>query len=76
MDARRLPLDEWVLPGVRYRSTAGDIAFALVLRLENELQGKRQADDLQQAETYGQENARTDEKSDEWGAPHKRINCI
>lgn len=31
MDARRLPLDEWVLPGVRYRSTAGDIVFAAII---------------------------------------------
>ena len=58
------------------RLEARDVALALVLRAEDQLERERQAEHLQEMQPHRQEDARADEQRDERRAPHERINRI
>ena len=58
------------------RLEARNVAFALVLRLEDEAKRLRQVADLQELEADRQEDACADEQGDERRAPHDRVNRV
>ena len=58
------------------RLEARDVALALVLRAEDQLEREWQAEHLQEMQPHRQKDARADEQRDERRAPHERVNRV